>query len=809
MQESADRMAQRDLVLNVNEYAYVLDQTKGNVVCWVGPSKTSLSQSDQLVTFNEVTKRFEPCNSFEKAIKLFTTAPKGWYVVLTNPTTDDKRPTPGTSNHIPEGMRIGKKINIQGPVSFALYPGQMAKVIEGHILRSNQYIMVRIYDAEAANQTLAEGVEPYISGQMMVIKGTEVSFYIPPTGFEIVKEGTSFVQDAVTLEKLEYCILKDENGNKRYVQGPAVVFPEPTESFIKGEDGGYKFRAIELSKISGIYIKVIEDYSEGGKDYRVGDELFITGKDQMIYYPRPEHAIIQYGNKIVHHAIAIPKGEGRYIMNRLTGEIKTVIGPLMLLPDPRVEVVIKRKLSRSQCELWYPGNREVLEYNGQLTDPSQDRVANASYNLISADNLNSAVLTAALNSTSRSVDMLSKSIGVGDAFARSQEFTKPRTITLDTKFDGVVKLDVWTGYAVNIISSDGSRRVVVGPQSVLLDYDETLEVLTLSTGKPKTTDNVERTVFLRCENNQVSDIINLETEDYIPVEVKLSFSVDFDLELKDKWFKVENYVKFLCDRMRSKLKSAVKQLTIAEFYANATAIIKDVIFNAKIDEEGNYTPVTFKDNGMFIKDIEVLTVRIDGKIASTMEAYQRGIIESTLKLASAKQTMGIQEELYSIDVHETELRHAALLRKAELDHEREMEAQLRATEAEDYKAAEARRRKDEEIEIQKLDLAMSEAQRIEGLAREKMKAEALATMNEVDIAREKARTEAVVAAMAAISPDLVQAMQDGNNTRLMESITKSMSPYAIAQGTGVVDVTNQLLRGTPMESALKGLLEKK
>lgn len=401
------------------------------------------------------------------------------------------------------------------------------------------------------------------------------------------------------------------------------------------------------------------------------------------------------------------------------------------------------------------------------------------------------------------------SIGVGDAFARSQEFTKPRTITLDTKFDGVVKLDVWTGYAVNIISSDGSRRVVVGPQSVLLDYDETLEVLTLSTGKPKTTDNVERTVFLRCENNQVSDIVNLETEDYIPVEVKLSYSVDFNLEQKDKWFKVENYVKFLCDRMRSKLKSAVKQLTIAEFYANATAIIKDVIFNSKTDEEGNYEPVTFKDNGMFIKDVEVLTVRIDGKIASTMEAYQRGIIESTLKLASAKQTMGIQEELYSLDVHETELRHAALLRKAELEHEREMEAQLRMTEAEDYKAAEARRRKDEEIELQKLDLAMSEANHLDVLNRRKMEAEATATLNEVEIAREKARTDAIVATMAAVSPDLVQAMQDGNNSRLLETITKSMSPYAIAQGNGVVDVTNQLLRGTPMESALKGLLEKK
>lgn len=47
---------QKDLVLSINEYAYVLDRTKGNVSCWVGPAKTSLSTSDSLVRFNSRTK---------------------------------------------------------------------------------------------------------------------------------------------------------------------------------------------------------------------------------------------------------------------------------------------------------------------------------------------------------------------------------------------------------------------------------------------------------------------------------------------------------------------------------------------------------------------------------------------------------------------------------------------------------------------------------------------------------------------------------------------------------------------------------
>ena len=45
-----------DLVLSPNEYAYVLDTTKGQVGVYVGPNKTSLSNSDRLVQFNEDTK---------------------------------------------------------------------------------------------------------------------------------------------------------------------------------------------------------------------------------------------------------------------------------------------------------------------------------------------------------------------------------------------------------------------------------------------------------------------------------------------------------------------------------------------------------------------------------------------------------------------------------------------------------------------------------------------------------------------------------------------------------------------------------
>ena len=368
----------RDLVLAPNEFAFISDQTKGNINAYVGPFKTSLANTDQPVKFNNTSKRFEEC-LLEESKQLFPTAPKGWYAVIKNPALNEAHPKTGTVNNLVE-LKVGHKINLPGPVTFALWPGQMGKIIKGHQLRSNQYLLVRVYDEEAAKENWGKAVierqasadeapriqESHLTmGNQLIIRGTEVSFYIPPTGIEVVPIQDTYVRDAVSLERLEYCILLDENGNKRFIQGPDVVFPKPTETFIT-MNGQRTFRAIELNEISGIYVKIIAPYEEDGVKYNVGDERFITGKEQMIYFPRPEHAIIKYGDIEIHHSVAIPEGEGRYVLNRHTGQIRLVRGPTMFLADPRKEVIVRRVLEPRHVQLWFPGNTEALEYNRRL-----------------------------------------------------------------------------------------------------------------------------------------------------------------------------------------------------------------------------------------------------------------------------------------------------------------------------------------------------------------------------------------------------------------------------------------------------------
>ena len=814
---------QKDIVLAPNEYTFVLSKTNGVIKTHTGPMTMTISAQESLVVFDSKSKQFIEVADIDKAKRLFCSAPEGWYVVLKNPAKDNMHPDCGKASNSPD-LEVGKKINIAGPCTFSLFPGQMSKVVQGHRLRSNQYLLARVYDADAAKKNIdaativdAEGnevknkkAEEYFMGQLLVIKGTEVSFYVPPTGIEVIPvggKGGEYVRDAVTLERLEYAILKDEDGEKRYVHGPAVVFPKPTEVFVETPKGGTIFRALELSPISGIYVKVIAAYKDdNGVDHPIGEELFITGNEQMIYYPRPEHAMIQYDGKYMHHAIAIPEGEGRYILNRLTGEIKTIVGPQMYLPDPRKEVVVKRKLTVKECGLIYPGNHEVLTYNESITEKYMEKLSRSGHA--------EGNLTMALNNAYSTVNQ-EATLAIFEANAnisRGASYTKPRTITLDTKYDGVVSVNVWTGYAINVVAKSGKREVVVGPTTRLLNYDETLEPVILSTGCPKRTDSTITTAYLRIENNKVSDYIRVQTKDYVDIDIKVSYCVNFLEEYKDKWFCVENYVKYMTDRMRSMLKREVKKYDVHEFYANSTDIVRNVVLGKiKINEEAKdkkkYDGRLFKENGMLVYDVEVLKIDVDSDIAEMLEVHQREMIEKAMLLNDAEAKIKLVKAIAEADQKEAEVAKAKRLHSIETKNIIETEEFAKAQVLEAKKRVAAKAKADAELELQEVLNQINEAK----LARDKAENDAKVALQKelaaIEEAKQKAYAETVKEIVGSISPDLVAALTTKANAELLTEATKNMSPLAIARGESVADTLNTLLRGTTLEKIVDKISE--
>jgi major vault protein len=838
MSESSTRDRERDLILGPGEYANILDETKGHVTVWVGPSKASLSQTDRPVTWDPKQRRFVPCK-LEESILTFPFAEKGSYIVLHNPvlagSSDPPHPNQGSNSHTK--LDHGNKINIEGPQTFALFPGQFAETLPGHRMRSNQYLIVRVYDEEAAKENWGKATmrlqkkeggktptEPteeekakalgdipdLTMGRLLIIEGTKVSFYIPPTGIEVIAdEAGKYVRDAITLERLEYCILLDEDGNKRYAKGPDVIFPRPTETFVE-KSGSRKFKAIELNELMGIYVKVIADYEEDGTKYKAGDELFITGNDQKIYYPRPEHAIVKYGDQMVSYAIAIPAGEARYVLNRKTGEINLVKGPNMLLPDPRTEVVVRRILSPKQVELWFPGNAEAKAYNNALTDISSREENAMAYVSEKSLGRNVAMATSMRTGRLQAADETETyGLAATEELKRSNKFTPPRTVTLDTKYEGAVSIDVWPGYAVQVVSRTGERKVITGPQVYLLEYDETLEKMSFSTGTPKNDDKLKSDVYLRVLHNTISDMIKVETKDLCPIDILVSYRVNFE-GAPGLWFNVENYVKFLTDHVRSLLRNKVKQIGIEQFYGDSITTIRDTVLGVHPESSEPRPGLVFPENGMRVYDLEVLGINIENdEISGLLEDSQHEAVSQRLMVEQKQNELVTTQKTEKINREIEEAKTETLRNKLQLQIGN-YNLQLQAGLADLKIKAEVERQRMADLSTkQNIELEMETKRLEQDKARDQQQLELANEKLEQTIRELQAETTSTIDKAKAVSPELIACLQNFADKDLAGKLAENFNVLSILGSESVADIAQKVLAGTNVAEALKTLVIRK
>ena len=779
-----ERNNKRDLVLAPGEYAYMQDVTKGVVKTYTGPTVINPTAQERPILFDAHASRFVPC-SLDEAVQPIAMAAEGSYLVLENPSARADHPAPGGVHPAPD-LAIGRVVNLTGPRAFALWPGEIVRLIAGHHLRSNQYVLVRVLDEDEARRNWAQAVIKPVDGsasveapadlgvgKLFVIRGTDVSFYIPPTGLAVVPDARGqHVREALTLERLEYCILVDENGNKRYERGPQVVFPSPTEVFVE-QGGQRKFAAIELSELHGLHVKVIAPYGE----HEEGDELFITGKETAIYYPREEHSLIRVDGRDRHIAVAIPAGEGRYVVDRVTGVIRVVRGPAMFLANPIREVLVRRVLTDRECATWYPGNADVVAANRgeSRAKASGDRRA-----------------VAAEPASAAPVGVLERG-----------QFVKPRALVLDTRFDGAPRIDVWVGYAVMVVDPRGQRRVVTGPAAILLEYDETLEVLQLSTGTPKRAERRIDTVYLRTLNNRVSDRCTIETADHVAISIAYALRVGFEGD-PQRWFEVEDYVRLLADHVRSLLRAAIRRRSIDDVYANVVELVRDALLGTAA--EGGARPgLAFSENGMRVTDVEILDVTIgDEDIAQLLGDAQRQTVEEGISLVRARRGLELTRQREQIARAIAEEEASTRHRRAELELDASAD-RLRAALSELEGEV---RRATAQIEVSRVRNAALDHDHAAELARrragDQLALDAARAEQELALAALAAEVEATVKRFAAAQDGFSEALLALSNRETLAKVAEAMSVQSFVGGKTLVDVIGKVFAGTP----LAGLLDR-
>lgn len=849
----------RDIVINPNEFVFVQDRTKGIISVAVGPAKQSLSDTEQLVRFDQKEKRFTADMGGGSAKQSFQTAPEGFYIILKNPASDGKQPIAAKLSNPGEGLlEVGKKVNLHGPIHIPLWPGQMAKVVRGHHLRSNQYLLLRVYDevqaranwanavlkpAEQQKQTGTEAggtqtetgkqvelktvvanqppqqeetkpetkIDPenLVTGSLIILKGNEVSFYMPPTGIEVVSfknanNVETFVRDAVTLERLEYCILLSESGEKRYLRGPDVVFPSPVETFMEKEKTN-KFRAFELSLTSGIYIKVIAPYTDTllKRDMKEGDEIFLTGKECQIYFPREEHAIIDYNDQKVHHAIALPAGQGRYVLDRNKGSVDIVKGEKMFLPDPRTQVVVKRILEDWECELFYPGNAEVVEFNRALRDKFTGEELDRLQSMVSntmPKNLGRGISVSGYAASPGAYTEVYAAaaipdVSIGDRIKRKSTYTPPRTITIDNKYEGPVIINIWTGYAVQVVSKSGARKVVEGPISYMLEFDETLEKLSFSSGIPKRSTQRINSVYLRTKNNHVADEIDVETRDLIPIKLKLSLHVNFDSANKDKWFEVENYVKLLVDRVRSLLRNQAKKSSVHEYMNNGIDMIRSEILDAKNS--------FFEENSMRISDVEVLKFQIDHpEIQKMMTNLQLTGVQKAIEVKTAQSLYDANRTLQEFRRKNLEEDQITSSKINEVEkHKLELAMGIDVIRAQNMLDLEMRRLQAQyAMETEQIEISQKILERLASENAQAIDIDKQRQMMQLELLQ--AQTKSEIDKLSAIQDGLIEALHASNQINLANGMFKEAIPLALVEGQSIYATVKKFLNDTGLGAAL-------
>lgn len=848
------RRTTNELVLPRGEFLYTRDTTSGITCVRCGPAVVNAQAQDEPVIYDDTKGRFAAV-PLSEAAQVNTVIPTGHYAVMNNPNAEGKYPEVGNKS-VDTDLLIGQRVHIPGPANFALWPRQHVKVIAGHQLRSNQYLTVRVYDETAArtNWTAAvmkktgaskvgenekdvvtETVPKDLSvGRLLVIRGTEVSFYIPPTGIEVVpNEKGQYVREALTLERLQYCILIDENGNKRYVRGPDVVFPLPTEVFYTNSDGERTFRPVELNgSIQGLHIKVIAayvdtngDHGPKGKEYKEGDELFITGETTPIYFPCEQHSAIHYDGKTKHFATAIPAGDARYVLNRQSGAIKMLQGGgdgTMYLPDPRTEVFVRRVLTDSESEAMYPENREAVEYNRTLR-AIQARSPSTRKGVVSEGDLEHAKIGTRSRTTGLAMNMAGAAFADvslsaqhtnaemgGDEFTRSASYSEPRTVTIgNDKFAGVPKINPWTGYAVMVVDTAGNRRVVKGPQRVLLGFNESLETLALSTSTPKTTDKLFKTAYLQVDHNKVTDIITADTADHVKVELKVALKVNFEGKDQIKWFAVSNYVKLLCDHVRSLVKANVRKVKIEDFWASSESFVRDTILGTKPADGGSRPGLAFAENGMRVHDVEVLMVKIgDATIQKLLESAQHEAVQSGIELARTERKLNTTKHIEELLREELKAKSETSDFQADLT----VKSVTRDLEIELARFRSAAERSEKELEQVKNTNAVESERTSAEIDRLRAKAN-----NELEITKAKEtvrldglakETDATVKQLTAAAPGFTEALLALGNQDTLVKVAEAMSVQRFVGGKDLPEVIQKVFAGTPLEKIATTMLDR-
>jgi len=157
---------------------------------------------------------------------------------------------------------------------------------------------------------------------------------------------------------------------------------------------------------------------------------------------------------------------------------------------------------------------------------------------------------------------------------------------------------------------DNSSKVVLGPDLVMLEYDEHITRNVLS-GKCPKEEGIIKTLKLWLGPDFMTDIFKVETSNNAKLKIALSYNWHFEYDPKSqdslkKIFNVRDFVGDTCRELKSKVVAEVASKTLDEFHKNSAKIIWASIFGM---EHGKVRDkYLFSTNNLVITNVDIKSV---------------------------------------------------------------------------------------------------------------------------------------------------------------------------------------------------------
>lgn len=845
----AAEITKRPLILG--QFVWTVSRKNSKFVVYIGPDPLELTEDDiPVMPDKDDPTKIVFVDSLMAAIQNFVSLRPGQYAVVLNPAgsaTDEHPNAPYSSGRNDmKALDYGQKRVIMSG-SFPVWPGQKVEVRNVHILSSSQYLTAVVesvdVDSKAPHYDLTvqcalikqaivetkqgkdnptgkqENVvksdaqpvqEPYKFkvGQRIIIPGNLTPTFIPPSGIEVVidddvsvdiamaKRGPASsaktdraVREAVVLGPTEFCVLLKEDGELQTQPGSGRVFPGPFDRFRTDGSRNRVYDAYHLRTDRGLLLRVVadriskadlakqlpEDCVLEKEEYTKGDEIFVGGFDAYLV---PSSAI-----EVINPETREPH----------TGNDHSKIYVKAIGVDQKSGVHVA-KVETGNVAL-VPGERKLL-LDPRVEKHVLRKVPGRMWNLM---------------------------VAAGEPHKHV-----PEDRMVETPW--ALSITIPNNEAVLITSKSG-RTVAVGPCMKLLEYEEQLEVLTLSKGRPKSDADQLETCFLRVTGNQVTDKIRLETFDNVPLDVVVSYGVEFVGETPEdriRWFNHKDYVLFLCEHLRSRLCAEARKRVISEIYKPIADFVRDTILGKKPESEGQHRPGSlFGENNMKVIEVEVLYAEVLNKdVAIAMQKAAQTVVVRRIEDETKKVELMSDEFRDQMAAKQATLAQAALKRTEDAGI-----AMAESTNRQDAKKFELAQALEEMKQKSKLNLENAVAMLRDGIStllrktqREdeeqrltlddkdrRLVVEFRKNLAEIEKELVKAAADADVARLGAIQDKLVEALEGLGNKELLTALAQNLpragGSVGLLAGLGGIDALKKMVRGTRFETTLNALTD--